>query len=94
MQTGLDHLDWGEPKKLPDTLLPKCRDFTNSRREPCLDPNAGPAQSPLIATAVSSASGGLRPREIRVENRNQQSQVKASPSKAGPIIYEFRIAHR
>ena len=90
MQTGIESLDWGEPKRLPDTLLPKCRDFSDSKR-PCLDPNAGPA----VTQAVNlPGPGGLRAREIRIENRSQQSQVRASSPKAGPIIYEFRIAHR
>lgn len=90
MQTGIESLDWGEPKRLPDTLLPKCREFGSGKR-PCLDPNAGPAATQTVAMPAST---GLRAREIRIENRSQQSQVRASSSKAGPIIYEFRIAHR
>lgn len=93
LQTGIESLDWGEQKPLPDTLLPKCRDFSGSKRgpQPCLDPKAGPAATQAVSLPAST---GLRAREIRIENRSQQSQVKASSSKAGPIIYEFRIAHR
>jgi len=84
------------PPGAPAELLPRCDDSAFRARGECIDVMAGaravgkddavPAQLPPISGAGS--------RDITVINKSTTSVVAPSNGEDGPLIYEFRLAHK
>lgn len=80
----------------PPTLIPRCDDTIMQARNQCIDHNAGPrlmARGEEMPQNLPAAAGNA-PRDL-IFMQQQGSSVISSPQPlTGPVIYEFRIAHR
>ena len=84
------------PPDAPAELLPRCDDAVFRTRGECIDVMAGPravgkddpvpAQLPPISGASS--------RDITIINKSTTSVVAPGSGEGGPLIYEFRLAHK
>ena len=81
---------------VPPRLTPRCDDTIFKARGECVDSSAGPKGVKPAEKLPENLSGvpGAASRELMFI-REQNSSVVASPAPiAGPVIYEFRVAHR
>jgi len=84
------------PKTAPPTLIPRCDDTLMRARGDCIDSSAGPRLVPrgeeMPQTLAAAADAGRRDLLFM---RRQDTAVISSPAPlTGPVIYEFRLAHR
>ena len=82
--------------KLPPNLIPRCDDTLFKARGDCIDSSAGakPISDPDRLPEKFAALPGAGSRELTFL-RNENSTLVSSPdSIAGPVIFEFRLAHR
>lgn len=82
-------------KSAPKNLLPRCDDTMFRSRGECIDTSAGPK---LVGRGASLpenlAEVRMDERELLIM-RQKNTSVLASPVPLeGPVIYEFRLAHR
>jgi hypothetical protein len=84
-------------KAAPPTLIPRCDDTILKSRGDCVDPSAGPKLVPRGEPLPQN----LTVPEIRREQRDllflrqKNTAVISSPVPlTGPVIYEYRLAHR
>ncbi|MBZ5585776.1 MAG: DUF4384 domain-containing protein [Acidobacteriia bacterium] len=85
-----------ERNSAPLKLIPRCDDAVLRARGDCIDTSAGPRLVPRgadvppnIAQAGAQSASGL------VVMRQKETAVISSPEPlTGPVIYEFRLAHR
>lgn len=68
----------------PPELIPRCSDSIFRSRGECVDRSAGPRP------AAQAAS----PRSLQISRDRNVSVVSASAPLAGPVVFEFRLAHR
>jgi hypothetical protein len=81
---------------VPPRLTPRCDDTIFKARGECVDNSAGPKGVKPAEKLPENLSGvpGAASRELMFI-REQDSSVVASPAPiGGPVIYEFRVAHR
>jgi hypothetical protein len=81
---------------VPPRLAPRCDDTIFQARGECVDSSAGPKGVKPAEKLPENLSGvpGAASRELMFI-REQNSSVVASPAPiGGPVIYEFRVAHR
>jgi hypothetical protein len=81
---------------VPPRLTPRCDDTIFKARGECVDSSAGPKGVKPAEKLPENLSGvpGAASRELMFI-REQNSSVVASPAPiGGPVIYEFRLAHR
>lgn len=81
---------------VPPRLTPRCDDTIFKARGECVDSSAGPKGVKPAEKLPENLSGvpGAASRELMFI-REQNSSVIASPAPiGGPVIYEFRLAHR
>jgi Domain of unknown function (DUF4384) len=80
----------------PAELLPRCDDSVFRARGECIDVMAGPRavgkSDPLPAQLP--AIPGTSSRDITVINKPTTTVVAAGSGDNGPLIYEFRLAHK
>lgn len=80
----------------PPTLIPRCDDTILQAKGDCIDHAAGPrlmARGEELPQNLTSAAG-KGPRDL-IFMRQQDTSVISSPEPlTGPVIYEFRLAHR
>jgi hypothetical protein len=69
---------------LPSTLIPRCREGGLRPRGGCLDDRAGP-QPPKDSP--------LKARNITID-KGTDARITSPTAKAGPLVYEFRVAHQ
>jgi hypothetical protein len=84
-------------KAAPPTLIPRCDDTILKSRGDCIDPSAGPKLVPRGEPLPQNLTGSGIGREQRdlLFLRQKNTAVISSPVPlAGPVIYEFRLAHR
>lgn len=80
----------------PPTLMPRCDDSIFRARGLCIDSSAGPKslsdkdELPENLKAVERDAS----RELMIVRKQDQALVSVQAPLQGPIIYEFRIAHR
>ena len=83
-------------KPRPDDLIPRCDDAIFRARGDCVDSSAGPqgiAPGEQLPRGLSGA-GNATPRDL-LFLREEKTTVVASPVPlTGPIVYEFRLAHK
>jgi hypothetical protein len=78
------------------TLVPRCDDAVFRARGECIDSTAGPrkVQDPAKLPPNLKSVPDLRSREL-VFIREKNAAVVSSPAGAvGPVVYEFRLAHK
>lgn len=86
----------GQPSARPSgDLTPRCDDEIFRARGDCVDSSAGPqgVSKNEDLPANLAASGAQTPRELTIMRR-QNTTVVAAPPETGPVIYEFRLAHK
>lgn len=79
-----------------DTLKPRCDDTVFRARGECIDRDAGPRKIDSIESLPKNLKSvpNLKAREL-VFIRESGSAVVSSPySLTGPVVYEFRVAHK
>ncbi len=77
------------PKPTPE-MLPRCDETILRARGDCVDSSAGVRQSQERGTNDTA----LRSRELLFVQRNKSSVVSAPEGLTGPVIFEFRVAHK
>jgi hypothetical protein len=81
-------------QRLPKDMVPRCDDTIFRARGECVDSSAGPRGITQGETLPKNLAGAAQPRDL-IFMRNQSTSVIASAVPlAGPIIYEFRLAHK
>jgi len=86
-----------EKKTAPPTLIPRCDDAILHARGDCIDSTAGPKLVPRDAEIPHNLAQAAGPEEQRdlLFMRQKNTAVISSPAPlTGPVIYEFRLAHR
>jgi hypothetical protein len=83
------------PDAKPPVLIPRCDSVTLRARGLCLDPEAGPKQVTARDTVPDALEPlkGMTPRQLTVIQNQNQSVLSADGALAGPLLYEFRLAH-
>jgi hypothetical protein len=84
------------PPGAPAELLPRCDDSVFRARGECIDVMAGPRAVGKDDTVPAQlpAISGTNSRDITVINKPTTSVVAPSSGENGPLIYEFRLAHK
>jgi len=84
-------------KSAPPALIPRCDDTIWKSRGDCVDPSAGPKLVPRGEAIPQNLVGPSLSRDQRdlLFMRQKNTAVISSPVPlAGPVIYEYRLAHR
>ena len=85
-----------ERKSAPPTLIPRCDDTIMRARGDCVDTSAGPKLVPRgeqIPMNLSGARGGSQ-RDLLFLRQKNTAVISSQAPLTGPVIYEFRLAHR
>jgi len=83
-------------KQPPQNLIPRCDDTILRARGLCVDSSAGPKrvqEQDALPENLASVPGAAS-RELIIMRKENQSLVSSPASLSGPVIYEFRLAHR
>jgi hypothetical protein len=86
-----------EPRPLPSNLIPRCDDALLKARGNCIDSSAGPKLVPRGADVpphMKSASGQQDPRDLLFMRQKDKAVISSPAPLAGPVVYEFRLAHK
>ena len=80
----------------PQNLLPRCDDAIFRARGLCVDSSAGPKNITGKEALPENLAGvpGAASRELIIMRKENQSVLSSPAPLAGPIIYEFRLAHK
>jgi hypothetical protein len=80
----------------PITLIPRCDDTMLRARGECIDSSAGPKLVPRDAELPANLAGaaGLVPRDLIFMRQDDTAVISSPASLTGPVIYEFRLAHK
>jgi hypothetical protein len=79
-----------------DTLRPRCDDTIFKARGECLDREAGPRKVASVEALPQNLKSvpGLQSRELVFIKESGASVVSAPSGLTGPVVYEFRVAHK
>jgi hypothetical protein len=80
----------------PDDLIPRCDDAIFRARGDCVDSSAGPrgiAEGENLPQGLAAA-GAATPRDLLFLRREKTTVVASPVPLTGPVIYEFRLAHK
>ena len=80
----------------PARLMPRCNDSIFRSRGLCVDSSAGPRSLPegeSLPDAVTSLPN-MRTRDLVILKDKQGTRISTPEALTGPVIYEFRLAHR
>jgi len=83
-------------KPRPDDLIPRCDDAIFRARGDCVDRSAGPqgvTKGEQLPQALAGA-GDAAPRDLLFLRQDQTTVVSSPVPLTGPVIYEFRLAHK
>jgi len=85
-----------KPGAVPPNLIPRCDDTLFKARGECIDGAAGPRSVRTEETLPENLDGaaGARSRELLFIREKDASIVASPGGLGGPVIYEFRLAHR
>ena len=80
----------------PQNLSPRCDDSIFRARGICVDSGAGPRQVNKADELPENLSGvpNLRSRELVIMRKGDESLISSPATEAGPVLYQFRLAHR
>ena len=79
----------------PPTLIPRCDDVILQARNECIDHAAGPrlmARGEELPQNLKTV--GTAPRDLLFMQQQGTSVISSPQPLTGPVIYEFRVAHR
>jgi hypothetical protein len=77
-------------------LIPRCDDSIFRARGLCIDSSAGPrnvGEQEILPEGISSLPN-MQKRELLIIQNKDSARVSAPSAITGPVIYEFRVAHR
>jgi hypothetical protein len=74
-------------------LIPRCDDSIFRARGLCIDSSAGPRNVPA-QEALPPGLPQINPRELVIIQNKDTARVTSPSAFTGPVIYEFRVAHR
>jgi hypothetical protein len=80
----------------PIHITPRCDDTILRARGDCVDTSAGPKLVPRdveLPKGLASAAGQSR-RDLLFMRQEEKSVISSPEPLTGPVIYEFRLAHR
>jgi hypothetical protein len=80
----------------PITLHPRCDDTILKARGDCVDSSAGPRLVPrgeLLPDGLPQASGSSQP-DLFLMRQENTSVIASTVPLTGPVVYEYRLAHR
>lgn len=77
-------------------LIPRCDDTLFQARGECIDPSAGPRSidDPKELPENLATLPEVTSRELAFIRKENSTQVSAPENTKGPLVFEFRIAHR
>ena len=81
----------------PPTLIPRCDDAILKARGDCVDSSAGPKLVPRgeqIPDNLTGAGATRAQRDLLFMRQKNTAVISSPESLTGPIIYEFRLAHK
>jgi len=82
----------------PLNLIPRCDDTVLKARGACLDSSAGPKLIPrgdnMTPRELLEQSAGQGSGDLIVMRQQNKSVIASAEPLSGPIIYEFRVAHK
>jgi hypothetical protein len=84
-------------KAAPPTLIPRCDDTILKSRGDCVDPSAGPKLVPRGETLPQNLIGpGISgdQRDLLFLRQKNTAVISSPAPLIGPVIYEYRLAHR
>ena len=80
----------------PPTLIPRCDDSVMRARGDCVDHSAGlklvPRGEELPQNLAAAAE--TSPRDLLFMQQEQTAVIASAAPLTGPVIYEFRLAHK
>jgi hypothetical protein len=88
-------LDRSEPRP-SGKLIPRCDDAVYRARGLCIDSSAGPrnvGEEETLPDGISAVPKMTR-RELVIVQNKDTARVSSPAGVTGPVIYEFRVAHR
>ena len=80
----------------PPKLMPRCDDSILRARGDCVDSSAGPKLIPRgveLPEELAQAAGQSR-RDLLFMRQQDKSVISSPEPLTGPVIYEFRLAHK
>lgn len=86
-----------EKKATPPTLMPRCDDGILKARGDCVDSSAGPKLVPRDAEVpqnLAQAAGPNGQGDLLFMRQKNTAVISSPVPLTGPVIYEFRLAHR
>jgi hypothetical protein len=85
-----------KPKMPPKTLLPRCDDTMMRARGDCIDSSAGLRSIPDSDELPENLQGipRAKSRELIIMRKEDSSLVSSPVPLTGPVIYQFRLAHK
>jgi hypothetical protein len=86
-----------EKKPASPTLIPRCDDGILKARGDCVDSSAGPKLVPRDAEVpqnLAQAAGPDGQRDLLFMRQKNTAVISSPAPLTGPVIYEFRLAHR
>jgi hypothetical protein len=85
----------GRPSR-PLTLMPRCDSAVLQTRGECIDTSAGPKLVPRGEELPQNlaAVAGKVPRDLIFMRQQDKSVIESAEPLTGPVLYEFRVAHR
>ncbi len=80
----------------PFTLLPRCDDTVLQARGQCVDHSAGPKLVPRGETVPDNlaAAAAKSPRDLLFLRQNDAAVIASTEPLTGPLVYQFRLAHK
>jgi hypothetical protein len=82
-------------KTPPLTLMPRCDDGVMKARGDCVDTSAGPKLIPRdVDVSKQLAAANAASRELLFVREQNTAVISTQAPLTGPLIYEFRLAHR
>jgi hypothetical protein len=84
------------PARKPPTLLPRCDDGIMRARGDCVDISAGPGEVADRNTLPADLARvpNFKSRDLTFIRQENSSIVSSAVPLNGPVIYQFRLAHR
>ena len=84
------------PESKPLTLMPRCDDAILKARGDCIDSSAGPKLIPReveLPQDLAQAAGDSR-RDLLFMRQENKAVISSPEPLTGPVVYEYRLAHR
>ena len=85
------------PRPAPSNLIPRCDDALLKARGDCIDTSAGPKLVPRggdLPQNLRGAANQQDPRDLMFLRQKDTAVISSPVPLSGPVIYEFRLAHR